>query len=122
MHVLYPQTGNVFAHDIVGWRRDNCPTNPEGFPVRERPDWVCEVSLTTWLKDTRTIPQSLIPAGVPFYWVADAERENILVFKLVEGYYSLIQSLFRSDTCIRIPPFESAEWNVDVLFGADPVE
>ena len=117
--VSYPKHERVFDHDIVGWRRDHVPENPMGFPVRERPDWVCEVSFTTWRKDTLIIPDTLAASGVPFYWVADVERENLLVFKLVGEKYSLIQNLFRTDTKARIEPFEAAELNVDVFFGAD---
>jgi len=117
--VHYPKHEHVFNHDIAGWKRDHVPENPMGFPVREIPDWVCEVSWTTWKKDMQTIPETLSISGVPFYWVADVERENLLVFKLVGEKYSLIQNFFRTDTAVRIEPFEAAELNVDVLFGAD---
>ena len=74
---------------------------------------------TTWKKDTLFVPDTLALAEVPFYWVADVERECLLVFKLNDGKYSLIQNLFRTDTKVRIEPFESVELNVDVFFGAD---
>ena len=108
-----------FCHDILGWKRDRVAADPRGFPVRERPDWVCEVSWSTWKKDTLQVLDTLAAAGVPFYWVADVERENLLVFKLVGDKYSLIQNFFRTDLKVRIEPFEAAELNVDVFFGAD---
>ncbi len=120
--VYYPKHERAFDHDMVGWRRDRVPENPTSFPVSERPDWVCEVSLTTWRKDTLIIPDTLAAHAVPFYWVADVERENLLVFKLIGEKYSLIQNLFRTDTKVRIEPFEAAELNVDVFFGADSEE
>lgn len=66
-----------------------------------------------------TFPRTLAAHGVPFYWVADVERENLLVFKLVGDHYALINNLFRTDTKARIEPFEAAELNIDVFFGAD---
>jgi Uma2 family endonuclease len=117
--VLYPQLERVFCHDIAGWNRDRVPENPKGYPVRERPDWVCEVCWTTWRKDTVDVPETLALAGVPHYWVADVERECLLVFRLVGDKYALIQNLFRTETKARIEPFEAAELNVDVFFGAD---
>ena len=119
VHVYYPNHERVFNHDIVGWKRSRVAENPKGFPAREIPDWVCEVSLSTWKKDTLQIPETLAAQGVPYYWVADVERENLMVFKLVGEKYSLIQNLFRTDTKARIEPFEAAELNVDVFFGAD---
>ncbi len=122
VHVHYPRHERVFNHDLAGWLRNRVPENPMGFPVREIPDWVCEVSFNTWKKDTLQIPDTLATHGVPFYWVADVERENLLVFKLVGDKYALIQNFFRTDTKVRIEPFEAAELNVDVFFGADPEE
>lgn len=117
--VHYPKHERVFDHDIAGWKRDRVPENPKGFPVRERPDWVCEVSWTTWRKDTVEVPETLAAAGVPHYWVADVERECLLVFRLAGTEYALVKNLFRTDTKARIEPFEAAELNVDVFFGAD---
>jgi Uma2 family endonuclease len=117
--VFYPKHENMFVHDLAGWKRDRVPVNPMGYPVKDRPDWVCEVCATTWKKDTLFVPDTLALAEVPFYWVADVERECLLVFKLNNGKYSLIQNLFRTDTKVRIEPFESVELNVDVFFGAD---
>ncbi len=70
-----------------------------------------------WRRDR--VPETLAAHGVPFYWVADVERENLLVFKLVGDHYALINNLFRTDTKARIEPFEAAELNIDVFFGAD---
>src|SRR5437016_4486384 len=33
----------VVRPDIAGWRRERMPERPHGYPLRLRPDWVCEV-------------------------------------------------------------------------------
>ena len=34
---------NCYRHDVVGWQRQRVPDRPSGYPVKERPDFVCEV-------------------------------------------------------------------------------
>ena len=44
------------CHDAAGWRRDRVPERPRGWPVRIRPDWVCEiVSPSTASRDRVTL-------------------------------------------------------------------
>jgi len=33
----------VVRPDIAGWKRERMPERPRGYPLRLRPDWVCEV-------------------------------------------------------------------------------
>ena len=33
----------VVRPDVAGWRRENMPEPPRGYPLRQRPDWVCEI-------------------------------------------------------------------------------
>src|SRR5271168_2311305 len=40
VEVLYEKKGEVFRHDVLGFRRDRHEACPEGMPVRARPDWV----------------------------------------------------------------------------------
>ena len=37
IHVEYPR-GEVYCHDVAGWRRDRVPVRPTGWPIRVRPD------------------------------------------------------------------------------------
>lgn len=121
--VYYPKHERVFTHDIAGWRRSRTPENPKGYPIRETPDWVCEVSFSTWRKDSQTVPETLSISGVPFYWIADVERQALMAFELMEGgRYGLIGTFFRTDTGARIPPFDAVPLSVDEFFGADPAE
>jgi Uma2 family endonuclease len=87
--------------------------------VRQRPDWICEVSHTTWKKDTTTVLQTLQSEGVPYYWIADVDKMNLLVFELVGNQYALAQSLFPDSGRVRIKPFDAIELSVPVLFGAE---
>ena len=115
--IYYPALDRALVADIAGWRRERIPEIPKGYPVRERPDWICEVSHTTWKKDTTTVFETLLAEGVPYYWVVDVERKNLLVYELIEKKYALIQSLFLDSGRVKIKPFDTVELNVSVLLG-----
>jgi len=118
--VLYQGVRTQHTHDIVGWKRDRVPEEPLDYPVRERPDWVCEVAVTTMRKDTRDLKRTLEIEEVPFYWVLDVANEQLLVFKRVDGLLIQTHNLFREDLLQRIPPFETVEIRVGLLLGDDP--
>ncbi len=111
---------DVLCPDILGWRRDRVPQKPTGFPVRVRPDWVCEVTVSTLRKDTVDVPRILHAAEVPWYWRIDVPSSNVLVFEWTDKGYVLKHSLFREDGKVRIPPFGATEVEVAVLLGDDP--
>lgn len=117
--VAYPQLENGFIHDLAGWRRDRVPEMPDEFPMSILPDWVCEVCKSTWKKDSKDVLAALEAAGVPWYWLVDLERENVIVYELVNGRFTIAQSLFVSEGKARIKPFEAIEIELAVLFGAD---
>jgi Uma2 family endonuclease len=118
--VVYEKYAEVFDHDIVGWKREHLPEEPKDFPVSARPDWVCEVSNTTFRQDTRHKKNILEKSGVPFYWIVDVPHQRLLVFALQEGIYIEILELFKDDGKQKIPPFEAAEFSMAELFGDDP--
>ncbi|MCA2961245.1 MAG: Uma2 family endonuclease [Silvanigrellales bacterium] len=111
---------DVLCPDILGWRRHRVPQRPSGFPVRIRPDWVCEVTVSTLRKDTVDVPRILHAAEVPWYWRIDLPSANVLVFEWTDKGYVLKQSLFREDGKVRIPPFEATQLEIGVLLGDDP--
>jgi Uma2 family endonuclease len=113
------EKGRQLTADIAGWRREKIPAFPKKYPVMETPDWVCEVCHTTRKKDTTIVPETLAAEGVEWYWLADIENENLMVFQLSEQGYVLKKSLFRDDGNTKIPPFEAVELNIGVLFGDD---
>ena len=117
--IHYQASNRALIADIAGWRRETTAEKPKDYPVRLRPDWICEVSHSTWKKDTTTVLQTLQSEGVAYYWIADVEKSNLLVFELVGNQYALAQSLFPDSGTVRIKPFEAIELNVRVLFGED---
>lgn len=117
--IRYRQTERILQPDIVGWLRSNYPERPKGYPVEERPDWVCEVSFSTWKKDTTTVFETLESEGVPYYWIVDFEHKNLVVYELQNKKYHKIQSLFEDQGKARIKPFDAIELDISVLFGAD---
>lgn len=112
--------GRVLTADIAGWRRDKHPDKPRGFPVEVCPDWVCEVSHTTYKKDTTIVPETLAREGVEWYWLADIEHQCILIHKLVDGEFRIVQRAFRGDGQLRLEPFGAAALDINVLLGDDP--
>src|SRR6185437_5844787 len=40
---VYFDAANTFRPDVAGWRRERVPELPPGIPIKERPDWVCEI-------------------------------------------------------------------------------
>jgi Uma2 family endonuclease len=79
IHVEYA-VGEVHCHDAAGWRRARAPARPEGWPVKLRPDWVCEiVSPRHERRDHVDKPQVLHAAEVPYYWLMDPEEKILLV-------------------------------------------
>ena len=119
--ILYTKLERILEPDIVGWKRNRVPEKPTGYPIAVRPDWVCEVSHTTWKKDTTTVYETLEAAGVPYYWLLDVERENLVVFELQEtGKYARIHSFFRENGKVRIKPFDAVELEMGILLGDDP--
>lgn len=120
VEVLYGQTGEVFRHDVVGFRRERVPTLPDGIPVSERPDWVCEILSTKTarydiVKKQRTLHQH----GVPHYWLADPESQTLMVLRHAEGGYLAVLNAAVGDV-IRAEPFDAIEIDVADLFGVEP--
>ena len=116
------EKGRILTADIAGWRREKVPAFPKLYPIPEIPDWICEVCHTTRKKDTTIVPETLAAEGVEWYWLADIETENLMVFQLSEKGYVLKKSLFRDDGNVRIEPFEAVSLNIGELFGDDPVD
>ena len=112
----------ILTPDITGWRREILPNCPTAYPVPDRPDWVCEVSHTTYKKDSTIVFETLQREGVSFYWIANTDTRNLQVFELVDGRYVMAQSLFEDDGWQKVRPFESVQMHMGMLFGADEPE
>lgn len=118
IHTLYAG-GELYCHDMAGWRRDRVPEKPTAFPMTTRPDWVCEIVSPKHEKhDFVTKPRTLHAAEVPFYWILDPEEKILLVHRWSPDGYTVIQRAAAGEA-VRAEPFEAIELRVGVLFGDD---
>lgn len=120
IHAEYPR-GEIYCHDAAGWRRDRVPDRPTEWPVRIRPDWVCEiVSPKHERQDLVDKPRVLHAAEVPHYWVLDPEERILLVHRWSRDGYIVVQRAAAGET-VRAEPFEALELRVGLLFGEEDV-
>ena len=112
----------VVRPDVLGWRRESCPERPVGTPVKQRPDWICEVvSAGNAKEDTVKKLRLYHQAGVGHYWIADPRDATLTVMRHTpEGYVTLHRP--ERHEGIRPEPFEAIELFVGSLFGDDPPE
>jgi Uma2 family endonuclease len=118
IHVEYPR-GEIYCDDAAGWRRDRVPQRPSEWPVRIRPDWVCEiVSPRHEKQDLVDKPRVLHGAEVPHYWVLDPEERILLVHRWSRDGYVVVQRAAGGET-VRAEPFDAIELRAGILFGDD---
>jgi Uma2 family endonuclease len=119
VEVFYPKIEEAFRHDLVGFRRDRLPARPQGLPVRERADWVCEIlSPSTASHDIVTKQRTLHAHGVPHYWILDPEHETLGVLEhdpAAKAYVNVLNA--GASDLVRAPPFEAIEIDVGTIFG-----
>ena len=116
-------TGWTFLHDLAGWRRERVPQKPSGRPVRETPDWVCEILSTNRKHDTVTKFEVLALAGVRHYWLIDVDARELVVHRLLDtGGWMRVAAFVATEAGLRgqVEPFEAVELEIAVLFGDDP--
>jgi Uma2 family endonuclease len=74
------ESGDVVRPDVLGWRRERCPERPTGTPVRQRPDWICEiVSPGSATQDTVKKLRLYHRVSIPHYWVVDPRDATLTV-------------------------------------------
>lgn len=118
IHVAYPN-GEIYCHDVAGWRRDRVAGRPTEWPVPFRPDWVCEIVSPKHEKQDLVVkPRVLHAAEVPHYWVLDPEERILLVHRWSRDGYIVVQRAAAGET-VRAEPFDAIEIKVGVLFGDD---
>ncbi len=110
---------DVLRPDLAGWRRDRVPSRPTGFPVREVPDWVCEVlSPSTARRDLNEKRRVYHGAKVGHYWVVDLEKEALTALRWsLDGY--VIVGVYGPGDIARVEPFEALEFPVGLVFGRE---
>ena len=118
IHVEYPR-GEIYCHDVAGWRRDRLAERPTEWPVRTRPDWVCEIVSPGHEKQDLVVkPRVLHAAEVAHYWVLDPEERILLVHRWSPDGYTVVQRAAAGET-VRAEPFEAIEISVGALSGDD---
>jgi Uma2 family endonuclease len=112
-------TGDLVRPDVLGWRRETCAERPTGFPVRARPDWICEV-VSAAKPNVDTIEKLRLyhRAQVTHYWIADPRDATLTVMRWADAGYVTILRAERGET-VRPEPFEAIELAVGTLFGDD---
>jgi Uma2 family endonuclease len=122
VEVAYP--GWTFLHDLAGWRRDRLTAKPTGRPIRDTPDWVCEILSTNRKHDTVTKFDALGRAGVRHYWLIDVDARELVVHRLEPAGWLRAGAFIASEPNqrVRIEPFDAEEIELAVLFGDDPSE
>lgn len=114
------ETGELVRPDVLGWRRDRCPERPTGIPVRQRPDWVCEVvSPANATNDTVKKLRLYQRVAIPHYWIVDPRDATLTVMRWsADGFVNLLRA--ERGEVVRAEPFEAVEIHVGTLFGDDP--
>lgn len=107
------------CHDAAGWRRERVPERPTGWPVRIRPDWVCEIASPGHERSDFADKLGILHrAGVPHYWIVHPEQRMLLVHRWhADGYVLLLTAT--SGQRVRAEPFEAIEIDVGELFGEE---
>lgn len=106
----------VVRPDVAGWRRERVPGPPDGWPCRERPDWVAEVlSRGSERRDLLTKFRLYHAFEIPHYWILDPEAGLLRVHRWQpQGYLSVLDA--RRGQTVRAEPFELIELSVGALF------
>lgn len=109
----------LYRPDVAGWRRDRTPERPSGWPVRIRPDWVCEIlSPSTAARDVGHKLRTYHHHRVAHLWIVDPEHRTLTVYRHgVEGYVVVLAA--GVDETVAAEPFERVPLQVGVLFGAE---
>lgn len=109
----------IFRPDLAGWKRANAAGKPAGFPVRIRPDWVCEVLSPSNPKNDLVNKLRVYPRhGVGHYWLVDPDAAVLTVYRgQAEGFLNVLTAT-RGET-VKAEPFDAVELRVGTLFGDD---
>ena len=118
VHVEH-QDHELYCHDAAGWRRDQVPVRPSGWPIRIRPDWVCEIASPSHEKRDFVDKLGILHrAQVPHYWILHPEQKMLIVHRWAnEGYVTILTAT--SGQIVRAEPFDAIEIAVGELFGED---
>ncbi len=89
-------------------------------PVRQRPDWVCEVVSPSNAKDDTIKKLRLYHrAAILHYWIVDPRDATLTVMRWSPDGYVTLMRAERGET-VRPEPFPQIELSIGTLFGDDP--
>ncbi len=113
------EEGQIYRHDLVGWRRETTPERPSGRLVHARPDWVAEVlSPSNASNDLVKKLRTLSKHAVPHYWIVDPEHRTLTVLRwTVDGYFYALSA--GEEDVVRAEPFDAIDLQVAMLFGGE---
>lgn len=107
---------NTFRPDVVGWRRERVPRQPEEALVEVRPDWVCEILSTNRRNDLVRKKRVYHRHQVPHYWIVDPDEGTLMVHRWATDGYLEVLIAERGEE-VRPEPFEAIPLRVGALFG-----
>lgn len=112
-------SGNVVRPDVLGWRRETSALRPTGFPVRVRPDWICEI-VSPANANTDTVRKLRIyhEAKMPHCWIIDPRDLTLTVMRWADAGYLAVLRAERGET-VRPEPFDGIVLSIGSLFGED---
>lgn len=107
----------IYRPDLSGWRRDRLRVLPKEWPLRVRPDWVCEIlSPNNYKNDTIRKFRNYHRHEVPHYWILDPAGHSLTVYRhTADGY--LAAAIAGAGERIHAEPFDAVELDIDELFG-----
>jgi Uma2 family endonuclease len=112
-------TGDVHRHDAAGWRRDRHPVLPTAWPVKLRPDWVCEIVITEQDRQDLAVRSRVWQAaGIPHYWAVYPDEKRLVVYKLAAAGYTEVRTA-TSEDFLHVAPFDVEELDIAELFGEE---
>jgi Uma2 family endonuclease len=93
------------------------PCDPAGWPIKERPDWVCEhLSPRHEKHDLVDKLRTLHAIEAPYYWIVNPEEKVLVVHRWESAGY-LVLLTASSGELVHAPPFDAIALRVGVLFG-----
>lgn len=97
--------GHILVPDLAGWRKQRMPKLPETAWFETVPDWICEILSPSTAKIDRSEKMPIYAGlGVSFLWLIDPILQTMEVYQLLDGHWSLLQTLKDADQ-VTAPPF-----------------
>ncbi len=108
---------DIMVPDLAGWRRERLPSLPDDPWFSLIPDWACEVLSPSTAVTDRDIKMPTYAAhGLEWLWLVDPIEKTLEVYRSSQGKWSLNKQA-AGDTIERIPPFESLDFDLSVLWA-----